>query len=476
MLQKREDEVQSLQKKIQKQEITHQVVYPCTKCTKNFISSDLLNVHMTRKHQAITNEFVDKDSNLIQTIKLELEIKQLKERLNIAEKELVDQKQSITECVKCKNETPKKVCEIGIQSNIVEAKEIDVKDTYEHELKEILNLQQQQLQEWKKEEERKYNLEINELRSKLDDTIEILKKEKENAVPQVQRVVDKCLDTSSLLGTGENDQRTKEEENLWKTRCKEMEQMYQQNQKKTTQTLENLEKIYNEKMRKFEMSLKKAIPEPSQPVIQPKKSMFPDKTNEPSSESEEMEDQGSSNVQNFDNSSDSEDDEKVLPKKIEVPVIVEPRPRTKVDVQKVSLSQKQFHPKKLKKIKEKSPKNDEETSKKVQKDFEKIKEPNLKLKIPENLIGKPKVKSNESPPEKIARKAFESPAEEKVKEPTKASRMDAVKLFKSRLKSFGIDPKDQLMNKSKYNKVNEDLAVNREETKKVSSFFALFLR
>lgn len=63
-------------------------IYPCPKCTKNFINHEMLNMHMERKHNEYKMEKSETDKVLINTIKLELEIKQLKERLIDAEKKL----------------------------------------------------------------------------------------------------------------------------------------------------------------------------------------------------------------------------------------------------------------------------------------------------------------------------------------------------------------------------------------------------
>ena len=68
-------------------------LYSCQKCTKNFESQLFLDSHMSRKHHE------SKDQDLINTIKLELEIKQLKERLNLTEKELMNPKS--VACEKC---------------------------------------------------------------------------------------------------------------------------------------------------------------------------------------------------------------------------------------------------------------------------------------------------------------------------------------------------------------------------------------
>lgn len=166
LLQKRDDEIHNLQRKLNKNELM-QSKFPCKSCTKNFISEDLLNFHVSRKHPEKENaaKAPDMDSTLINTIKLELEIKQLKERLLGAEKQLIDQKIS---CEKCQKDyqNPQEVqkSSICIQTNLEEVKEKDeleiglrTEDFIEKsELQKILNAQQEQYENWKKKDEKKY--------------------------------------------------------------------------------------------------------------------------------------------------------------------------------------------------------------------------------------------------------------------------------------------------------------------------------
>lgn len=153
---KKNEEIVSLHRKLQRAESAHaqQLVFPCSKCTKNFISLELLNAHMARKHAEMgTNvatsgepkpagrKLSETDSNLINTIKLELEVKQLKERLNATEKDLMDQRSRDREhcchvtCIedrgKDKDWRPPKVvecCSVAIQSNLEDAKDVNEKE------------------------------------------------------------------------------------------------------------------------------------------------------------------------------------------------------------------------------------------------------------------------------------------------------------------------------------------------------------
>ena len=173
LLQKRDDEIHNLQRKLNKFELM-QHVFPCKSCTKNFISEDLLNVHISRKHAEKENaaKAVDMDSTLINTIKLELEIKQLKERLNGAEKQITDQKNSCEKCNKNSQEVGKS--NICIQTNFDEVKEKDELESgprsddfiEKTELQGILNAQLEQFENWKQKDEEKYHKEIQELKKR----------------------------------------------------------------------------------------------------------------------------------------------------------------------------------------------------------------------------------------------------------------------------------------------------------------------
>ncbi|CAO1405826.1 unnamed protein product [Diamesa serratosioi] len=253
VLENREEEILLLQKKLQKQEILHRKVYPCSRCTKNFISSELLSVHVTRKHKPNeeSKSIVDKDSNLINTIKLELEIKQLKERLNTSEKELMDNKKM--ECKKCLENSLKQYYNVGIQSNFeVKEKDEREKDYIEkRDLQEILSSQLKQFEEWKITEEQKYSSEILDLRTKLDKTIELLKHKEDNVMPM--NIAEKCVGTNRQILIEKMTQVAKEPEpeTHWKLRYQELEE----NQRKISSSVFNIEKMYSAQIRKIEDSV-----------------------------------------------------------------------------------------------------------------------------------------------------------------------------------------------------------------------------
>lgn len=243
ILAQRDNEIVQLTKKLKRQDAMNQQIFPCTKCTKNFLSSALLENHVQRKHQ----ESKDKDSNLINTIKLELEIKQLKEKLNMTEKELTDvTKKESFECEKCRRNAEKSYQSVAIQSNFEEKEKDDVeKDA----ISEMLNKQMRNFEEWKEQTESRYHSEIIELRGKLD-AIEEQKKnetEKEN-LRQVPPSPAPRLTTFQEKPNFENV--------LWKARYSELEKMYEANQQRMALTVKSIEATYNEKMTKFEKSVK----------------------------------------------------------------------------------------------------------------------------------------------------------------------------------------------------------------------------
>ncbi|XP_034114334.1 cilium assembly protein DZIP1L isoform X1 [Drosophila albomicans] len=132
------NEVIQLHKKITQIEAIREVVFPCHLCTKNFISNDALNVHIGRKHRVGTpttnlpggsgSKDKDNDVQLINTIKMELEIKQLKERLNAAERNIKERSTSSRHHASPRQDQSTgttQVRTVGIQSNLAEYKEKD---------------------------------------------------------------------------------------------------------------------------------------------------------------------------------------------------------------------------------------------------------------------------------------------------------------------------------------------------------------
>nr|AAT52056.1 CG13617 protein [Drosophila buzzatii] len=129
------NEVVQLHKKITQIETIREVVFPCHLCTKNFISNEALNVHIGRKHRMGTPSSIvaggatvrdkENDMQLINTIKMELEIKQLKERLNAAERNIKERSGGSRSHLQLQDQTTSTMRDVGIQSNLADYKEKD---------------------------------------------------------------------------------------------------------------------------------------------------------------------------------------------------------------------------------------------------------------------------------------------------------------------------------------------------------------
>lgn len=260
VIEKKEEENAQLHKKLKRQDTLNQQIFPCTKCTKNFLSAQLLNNHILRKHPpAQLQESKDKDSNLINTIKLELEIKQLKEKLNSTEKDLMETKEkpvAIATCEKCRQNAQRKFQTVGIQSNFEEKEKDDIeKDA----ICELLSNQNKQFEEWKMKIEASHHLQMSELSAKLDETNKSLKKieaQKEIRVPspapRLMKIAEKCIGTSRSV---ESLPEQKSDETIWKARYAELEKMYEENQQRMVETVTSIEDAYVKKMSNIEQTV-----------------------------------------------------------------------------------------------------------------------------------------------------------------------------------------------------------------------------
>jgi hypothetical protein len=201
--------------------------------------------------------------------------------------------------------------------------------------------------------------------------------------------------------------------------------------------MENLEKTYNDKIKEIEKSvnrMKDSVKSPStiSKAIQfeeispaPRKIMIQPKPPEISEIFEsDPEDFKSSNLGIVIESSESEIAEKI----IEVAAIVEPTP---------------FRPRKRFSKKKRSVKAEKK----------------LEFLAPPERVGHENSQKN-------------SPEYLHINPTQKATRNDAIKLFKNRLKIFGIQDENKL-SKTELSKVNDEMVQKREELKKVSSIFKL---
>ncbi|XP_017117202.1 zinc finger protein DZIP1L [Drosophila elegans] len=207
------NEVVQLNKRITQIEAIREVVYPCHLCPKNFISNEALNVHIGRKHRVATPPSLtsatgkdkdrekDTDVHLINTIKMELEIKQLKERLNAAERNIKERSTG------SKRVSPRQEQRtVGIQSNLAEPKEKDegsgeARQSEATERKEQLTGLAERLstfEEWQtelKQSNEQFIKDINKRLEGLSHALEQSKQASANTPPPLEdRVATPCLE------------------------------------------------------------------------------------------------------------------------------------------------------------------------------------------------------------------------------------------------------------------------------------------
>ncbi|KAH8293915.1 hypothetical protein KR054_006402 [Drosophila jambulina] len=209
------NEVVQLHKRITQIEAIREVVYPCHLCPKNFISNEALNVHIGRKHRVASppslasgqgkdkekDKDKDTDLHLINTIKMELEIKQLKERLNAAERNIRERGTG------SKRTSPRQEQRsVGIQSNLAEAKEKDevcgeqTHDSEASERKEQMTGLAERLknfEEWQqqlKQSNEHFIKDINQRLEVLSRALEQSKQASASTPPLEDRVATPCLE------------------------------------------------------------------------------------------------------------------------------------------------------------------------------------------------------------------------------------------------------------------------------------------
>ncbi|KAI9580265.1 zinc finger protein DZIP1L [Glossina fuscipes] len=260
------NEILQLHKKITHMEAIHEVIYPCHLCTKNFISNDALNLHISRKHNAKVERKLETpcliakerehDLNLINTIKLELEIKQLKERLNNAEREIKEKSLSNS-----KRSTPqpngkgteelKSKQSIGIQSNLTELKEKDDNNENAIEHKDQILILQEKLNDfetWKqtqKEENSEFFRDIHKKLSELTEAFEGCKHQKEKAQDEIEQEIHNIHSTAPSI------------EYLEDFLFRKVEDISKQSSDKLEKMVLKLEQNYKEKLKELQNDFKK---------------------------------------------------------------------------------------------------------------------------------------------------------------------------------------------------------------------------
>uniref|UniRef100_A0A1A9X468 C2H2-type domain-containing protein n=1 Tax=Glossina brevipalpis TaxID=37001 RepID=A0A1A9X468_9MUSC len=264
------NEILQLHKKITQMEAIHEVIYPCHLCTKNFISNDALNLHISRKHKnakaerkletphLLTKER-ENDLNLINTIKLELEIKQLKERLNNAEREIKEKTQSNSKrsTPQSNHSLPKEIKQskstqsIGIQSNLAELKEKDDNNENSIEHKDQILLLQEKLNDfetWKQTQKQENSEFLRDIQKKLDELAEAFEINKTQIEKKQQEIEQ---ETHDIHSTGPSI------EQLEDLLCKKVEDISKESSDKLEKMLIKLEQNYEEKLEKLQNDFKR---------------------------------------------------------------------------------------------------------------------------------------------------------------------------------------------------------------------------
>lgn len=300
------NEILQLHKKITQIEAIHEVVYPCHLCTKSFISNDALNLHITRRHGLrVTNsvaivgrttngngndpgvserhadtsatggtkEREHNDLQLINAIKLELEIKQLKERLNNAERDIRERNMAASNSRhRIPREPPKNVKSIAIQSELLETKEQDdgadatlnSASTDSSEMRErkaqLTKLQTkiQEFEAWRQMQQTNNEESIAEINRKLSEIVHTLEEAKTApaATPVTAtvepKVVEERIDVAALPRRG-----SPSVEDLERLLTQKVVEIGQKSAEKLEEFVHNMETNYKEKLNELEREIKK---------------------------------------------------------------------------------------------------------------------------------------------------------------------------------------------------------------------------
>ncbi|XP_067633734.1 cilium assembly protein DZIP1L isoform X2 [Eurosta solidaginis] len=297
------NEILQLHKKITQIEAIHEVVYPCHLCTKSFISNEALNIHITRRHAAhISNsaknfgcgsanggvsiaerrtdtpssvnvkEREHNDLQLINAIKLELEIKQLKERLNNAERDIRERRAApVTTSTTPREPQAKTLKNAAVQSELQETKEQDgiwdaIKSSEMHERKAQLNNLQAKIQEfetWRETQQANNQDSIAEINRKLNEIVQTLEETK--ALPTVATPVATVEPSGDqkLEGFNVNDMNALQRrgsptvEGIERLLTEKVVEIGQKSAEKLEEFVHNMEANYKEKLEELEREIRK---------------------------------------------------------------------------------------------------------------------------------------------------------------------------------------------------------------------------
>ncbi|XP_012162674.1 zinc finger protein DZIP1L [Ceratitis capitata] len=298
------NEILQLHKKMTQIEAIHEVVYPCHLCTKSFISNEALNIHISRRHathvsnnttvlgkpvggyenstaerradttvSGVVKERENNDLQLINAIKLELEIKQLKERLNNAERDIRERSIAASNSRRTTpREPPKNVKSIAIQSDLLETKEqddeanmtLDSNSTDNSEVRERkaqltkLQMKIQEFEEWRVAQQTNNKDSIAEINRKLSEIVQTLEDVKSqptttNVITVAPKAEAECNDIEAPPARNGSPS----VEDLERLLTEKVVEIGQKSAEKLEEFVQNMETNYKEKLEELEREIKK---------------------------------------------------------------------------------------------------------------------------------------------------------------------------------------------------------------------------
>lgn len=261
------NELLQLHKKFQQMETINEVVFPCSLCTKNFISNDMLNTHMKRKHGKNDEPDTasrDKDRNLINAIKLELEIKQLKERLNVAEKSIKEKSAAspITEgnSIGIQIENRNEMKNIGIQSNLEEPKEKDEEEFRKSEILSELHGKLSEFEHWK-EEEKLNNVKnltmLDDLQQKLQTVVETIDERTKMDEELLKSIVSNALASVPRSVESSDKSNSPRIEDFQKILTETVSKLNEKNSEQLNEVVKKIQHSYEEKLSALQVEIHK---------------------------------------------------------------------------------------------------------------------------------------------------------------------------------------------------------------------------
>ncbi|XP_002000169.2 zinc finger protein DZIP1 [Drosophila mojavensis] len=461
------NEVVQLHKKITQIETIREVVFPCHLCTKNFISNEALNVHIGRKHRVGTPSSnlaaggtvreKENDMQLINTIKMELEIKQLKERLNAAERNI---KERSGQQLQDQTTSTMNMRHVGIQSNLGEYKEKDevsmeAAESEASERKEQLHGLAERLssfEAWQAQLKQSNEDFIRGINQKLEDLTLALEQTKRNAESKVtapataeERVATPCLeDLERIL--------TEKVAEIGKVSANKLEEVVHQ-----------LEMGYKEKLEALERDLKR-LSLHKQPVAEVQQAASASKIPKPLPKKEESMERIKRLVETEFLKTKRDDDTYSIEK---------PPPQPEQQAQKqeqASGNSSSSHPTYTKQAPASAPARNEPKPKAAINQPEQPEQPEA-TDISESLSGEESIsdEGSEVLTSEPERQVFMSPKIKSVLKnrlpPKPLTRKDARKLINQRLNPHGFNMKSKAISNTSAKRVSAELAQQRARLK-----------